>query len=99
MIESAVQIEARAGDEVELRLDRQGVGGYLWTLIALPTGISIVGEPTQESGGAIGSGAELVYRTRCEDPGRFEAVFELRRPWGERDLAERRTFAIMVAPV
>jgi predicted secreted protein len=97
MIETAAQFETDPGNEVVLRLDRHGVGGYLWTIGSLPAGLRLAGEPVQESGGPVGSGATVTYRLIAVVPGTHVAVFELRRPWGECDLAERRTVTVSAA--
>lgn len=97
MIETAVPIATRVGDEVELRLDRQGVGGYVWIVGALPNGLVALGEPERAVGEAVGDGTGLVYRLRAEHPGTYDVVCEHRRTWGSQELAERRTFTLTVA--
>lgn len=94
MHESAVEIAAQPGRAVSLRLDRQGVGGYLWSIGEMPPGLSLDGEPEQETGGDVGGGATLVVRLIAEHVGRYVFACELRRPWGGGEPVERRSVTV-----
>ena len=98
MTESTARFEAASGDTVYLRLEREGVGGYVWSIGRLPPGLALAGEPERfpDAGDAVGGGAVLVAAIVANAPGRHHFTCDLRRPWGERDLAERRTVTVEV---
>ena len=97
MIESAVELAARTGKTVLLRLERQGVGGYLWSIGQLPPALGLAGERQEaEPGADVGGGVVLVAELIADAPGRHTFTCELRRPWGARELAERRTVTVVV---
>lgn len=98
MIESAVQFETSPGKDVVLRLDRQGVGGYLWVVDQVPAEVQVVKTTETDSAAAIGGGASLSYAVAARVPGIYRLVLELRRPWGDCDIAERRVITLVVKP-
>ncbi len=95
MIESTAELAAAAGATVSLRLERQGVGGYVWSIGQLPPALDLLGEPEQHLDAGVGGGAVLAYRLAVHKPGTHRFTCELRRPWGEGDIAERRKVTVV----
>ncbi len=97
MNETATHLNGRVGETVALRLERQGVGGFVWDLGPLPPGLSLGDDQVRESGPGVGGGSQLVVNLQILAPGIHSFVCELHRPWGAREACERRTVQISAA--
>ncbi|ANY19567.1 hypothetical protein A6F68_01045 [Tsuneonella dongtanensis] len=98
MLETASALVMAVGSVESLDLERQGVGGYVWSIPDLPPGLELAGEPQQAAvAGGIGEGAVFHVPLRATAAGHYVIVAERRRPWGAGEPAERRTISIDVA--
>lgn len=94
-------IEAYAGDELDVVLaDRPGAG-YEWVPRPVPAGLVLVGtdwagpEPSQP-----GASRPRTFRFAARQPGSYRLAFDLVRPWEPPDVppAQQHTVTVVVWP-
>lgn len=66
--------------------------GYEWRLVSAPEGVELIRSGIESPDGQPHPGSSLtqVFELRVRDPGEFDVLFALQRPW-ERTPARSRT--------
>ena len=94
-------ILAQRGATFEVALPTNAGTGYLWSLVACPAQLKLVGEvsrtPPQTSPPIAGGPSEQVFQLAAQAAGTFTLTFALKRAWEQQPL-DTRSISVRVAP-
>nr|WP_277350820.1 protease inhibitor I42 family protein [Rhodococcus sp. HNM0569] len=94
---SGETVSLAAGGQARVSLPESAGTGYSWTLTDMPAAVRVVDEQYEDSStGAVGGGGTRVFVLTATEPGTYEVVASLARPW-EQTPAETRAIAVVVS--
>lgn len=93
-----MEVQAKAGEAFDIKVEQLGTAGYQWLVEPLPPGVTLAEQRTTPPppGAPPGSSGEQVFTFRADGPGEFEIVLASKRAW-EAQPATRQTFRVKVS--
>ncbi len=93
-------IQMRSGDAVQIRLPENATTGYRWAIDSYDA--ALFEQPTEEarypSGGAVGSGGEMIFAFKAKAPGKGQIALKNGRAWeGAAGVAKRFRITVQIA--